>query len=167
MFCLDSLTHIAQCHMSCNITLHAIPPISLLQILIHLGTARMDRISRVMSLLQNFLTKVIHIGHTYPLLEPHNSLFIFCEVTCLAFFYLLLYLLNLRILKLTLPYLLLESRLYFHSDSFRMSNEPKVDSFKLFIQFPRHPANHCRVHIALATQCIGNHICLPWMIVYL
>jgi hypothetical protein len=86
MFCLDSLTHITQYHMSCNITLHAILPISLLQILIHLGTARMDRISRVMSFLQNLLTKVIHIGHTYPLSEPHRFMFIFCEVRCLAYF---------------------------------------------------------------------------------
>jgi hypothetical protein len=60
-------------------------------------------------------------------------MFIFCEVRCLARLYHLFYLLNLSILKLTLPYLLLESRLYFHSDSFRMSNEPKVESFKLFI----------------------------------
>jgi hypothetical protein len=33
--------------------------------------------------------------------------------------------------------------------------------FKLFVQFPRHLANHCCIHIALATQGIGNHICLP------
>jgi hypothetical protein len=135
MFCLDSLEHITQCHMSCNITLHAIPPISLLQILIHLGTARMDRISQVMSFLQNFLMKVIYIGHTYPLLEPHSSMFIFCEVRCLSCFYDLLYLLNLSILKLTLPYLLFESRLHFYSDPFLKGNEPKVELFELFIQF--------------------------------
>jgi hypothetical protein len=94
-------------------------------------------------------------------------MFIFSEVRCLACFYHLLYLLTLSILKLTLLYLLLKSRLHFYSDPFRIGDEPKVELFQLFIQFLRHPANHCRIHITLATQVIGNHICLPWMIVYL
>jgi hypothetical protein len=110
---------------------------------------------------------MIHIGHTYPLSEPHRSMCIFCEVRCLAYFDHPLYLLNLRILRLTLPYFLLEGRLYLYSDSLRMSDEPKIESFKLLIQLLRHLANHCHVHITLATQGIGNHICLPWMIVYL
>jgi hypothetical protein len=78
---------------------------------------------------------MIHIGHAYSLSEPHRSMFIFYEVRCLDCFY---HLLNVRILKLTLSYLLLESRLYLYSDSFCMSNEPKIESFKLFIKLPRH-----------------------------
>jgi hypothetical protein len=153
--------------MGCNITLHTIPPISLLQILVHLGTAKMDRIRRVMSFLHNFLSKVIHIGHTYPLSEPYCSLFIFGEVRCLAFFYHLPYLLYLRILKLTFLYLLLEGQLYLYSDSFRVSDEPQIELFKLFAQLLRHLANHDCIHMTLATQGINNHVCLPWMIVYL
>jgi hypothetical protein len=120
-----------------------------------------------MSFLHNFLSEVIHIGHTYPLSEPYCSLLIFGEVRCLACFYHLPYLLYLRILKLTLLYLLLEGWLYFYSDSFHMSDEPQIEPFKLFVQLLRHLANHDRIHMTLATQGISNHICFPWMIVYL
>jgi hypothetical protein len=99
---------------------------------------------------------VIYIRHTYSPSEPHCPLFIFCEVRCLACFYHVPYLLYLRILKLTLPYLLLEGWLYLYSDSFRMSNEPKIESFKLLIQFPMHLVNPGRVHFVSSIESAFN-----------
>jgi hypothetical protein len=48
-----------------------------------------------------------------------------------------------------------------------VSDEPQIKPFKLFAQLPWHLANHDRIHMTLATQGISNHICFPWMIVYL
>jgi hypothetical protein len=44
VFCLDSLASITQRYVLYDISLHAMPPISGLQVLAHLGTTWMDRI---------------------------------------------------------------------------------------------------------------------------
>jgi hypothetical protein len=79
VFNLNSLTQIAHSHMCIHVSLQSIPPIFLLQILIHLGATRMIRIIRVMGLLQNSLTKAFNIRNTYPVLEPYGALRILCE----------------------------------------------------------------------------------------
>jgi hypothetical protein len=42
VFCLDSLACITQQYVLCNISLHDVPPISGVQVLVHLGTVGMD-----------------------------------------------------------------------------------------------------------------------------
>ncbi len=79
VFGLNSLTHIAYNHMCSHISLQSIPPELLVQILIHLRTPKMNRIIRVMDLLQYSLTKAFNVRNTYPVLEPHYALLIFRE----------------------------------------------------------------------------------------
>src|SRR6185437_1569200 len=110
---------------------------------------------------------MIHLWHTYPLSEPHGSMFILSKIRCLASFYQLLDLLDLIILKLTLPYLLLKSRLDFYSDSLSVTNKTKVEFLKLPTQFLRHLADPGGVRITLATQSISNHVSFSGVIVYL
>src|SRR6185312_3710530 len=109
---------------------------------------------------------MVHLWHTYPLSEPHGSMFILIKIRYLASFYQFLNLLDLIILKLTLPYLLLKSRLDFYSDSLSVTNKTKVEFLKLPTQFLRHLADPGGVRITLETQSICNHISFPWMVVY-
>jgi hypothetical protein len=44
MFCLNALTNVAPGNEECNITLHAMPPKGLLEILIHLGSSGVNGI---------------------------------------------------------------------------------------------------------------------------
>src|SRR5688572_7692484 len=101
VFSLNSLTYIAHSHMCSHISLQSIPPIFLLQILVHLGTTRMNRIIRVMGLLQYNLTKTFNIRNTYPVLEPYGALLIFCEFWTSIFSNQILNLLYFRITNLT------------------------------------------------------------------
>src|SRR6185312_3056994 len=103
MLCLDTLTGVANSHVLCNGTLHPIPPETFLKIIVHLGTARMNRISYIMSLTQNQLPEILHIWHTDPVLVPQGTLIILSEIKSLAFLEQLTDLLQLLIIFLMLP----------------------------------------------------------------
>ena len=75
----------------------------LLKIIVHLSTARMNRVSRIMSLTQNQLPEIIPLWHTNPVLVPQGTLIIFSEMRSLAFLEQLTDLLQLLIFLLMLP----------------------------------------------------------------
>ncbi|TMW94418.1 hypothetical protein EJD97_010302, partial [Solanum chilense] len=71
-FCLNLLTIRTVGHILCNVFLHAIPPINLLKIIIHLGGTWMYGIFGTMGLCNNPGPQIIHIWHTQPVLVPKN-----------------------------------------------------------------------------------------------
>jgi hypothetical protein len=101
VFIPNSLTHIAHSHMCSHISLQSIPPILLLQILIHLGATRVDRVIKIMGFLQYSLTKAINLRNTYPVLEPYGALFILRELWTSTFSNKILDLLHFSITNLT------------------------------------------------------------------
>jgi hypothetical protein len=132
VFGLDSLTHITQSHMYSHISFQPIPPVFLLQILIHFSATRMNRVIRVMGFLQYSLTKAINIRNTYPVLEPYCALLILCKLWASTFSNQIFYLLYFSITNLTLADFLLQGRFHFNSDSFSVSNYSQVESSKIF-----------------------------------
>jgi hypothetical protein len=129
---LNSLAHIAHSHMCSHISLQSIPLAFLLQILIHLGTTRVNRIIRVMGLLFNSFTKTIDLRHTCPVLEPYGALLIFREFRTSSFSNQILNRLSFSITNLSFADLLLQSRFHINNNSFSMSNYPQVKSPEIF-----------------------------------
>jgi hypothetical protein len=101
MFSLDSLTHITHSHVCSYISFQPIPPVLFLQILIHLSASRMNRVVRIMGLLQYSLTKAINLKNTYPVLEPYGALLILREFRTSTFSNQIFDLLYFRITNLT------------------------------------------------------------------
>ncbi|TMX03717.1 hypothetical protein EJD97_014692 [Solanum chilense] len=64
MFCLNLLTIRTLGHILCNVLLHAIPPIDLLKIMIHLGGTWMYGKSGTIGLCNNPSPQIIHIWYT-------------------------------------------------------------------------------------------------------
>src|SRR6185312_5016878 len=89
--------------------LHPIPLEAFLEIIVHLGTARMNRVSCIMSLTQNQLPEILHVWHTDPILVPQGTLIILSEMRSLALLEKLTDLLQLLIFFLMLPDLCLQS----------------------------------------------------------
>jgi hypothetical protein len=77
MLCLDTSTTITHSHVLCNFPFHSVPPELLLQILIHLLTSRVYRISGLMSFLEDQLPNRLDIGNTQTVLEPYHTFCIF------------------------------------------------------------------------------------------
>ena len=73
MLCLHTLTCVTDGHLLGDWTLHPGPPETLLKIIVHLSTAPMNRVSRIMSLTQNQLPEILHIWHTDPVLVPQGT----------------------------------------------------------------------------------------------
>src|SRR5690242_11660315 len=103
MFSFDPLTYITNDHMCSYVFFQTIPPVLLLQILIHLGTTRMNRIIGVMGFLQYGLTETVNLRKS----GLDCALFILHEVWTSTFCHQIFGLLNFGISDLTLAYLLL------------------------------------------------------------
>ena len=84
-----------------NILLLSIPPILLLQVLVHFSTTRVDGVNWVMCLLQYGFTKTIDIRNTNLILKPYRALLILREIQASTFRYRILDLLNFGITNLT------------------------------------------------------------------
>jgi hypothetical protein len=85
MLCLDPLTTVTYSHMFCDLPFHSVPPEFLLQILIHLLTSRVYRISGLMSFLEDQLPNRLDIGNTQAVLEPYHTFCIFPKIFTSAF----------------------------------------------------------------------------------
>jgi hypothetical protein len=94
MFSLNPMASVAQSHMCGHIPLYTVPPIPLLEILVHLRIAWMDRVGRIMSFSQDSLFEVSCFWHTYATFEPYSSLFILGEIWGFSLFHTLLDFLN-------------------------------------------------------------------------
>jgi hypothetical protein len=70
MFGLDSLTSVAKSYIFGNISLHSIPPISGLEIVVHLIPSWMNGISRLMRFMKYLILQLLEVRHTNPPLVP-------------------------------------------------------------------------------------------------
>jgi hypothetical protein len=70
MFILDSLTSVAMSNVLGNVTLHSIPLISGLEIMVHLIPSCMNGISRLMRFTKYLILQLLDARHTNPPLVP-------------------------------------------------------------------------------------------------
>jgi hypothetical protein len=77
MLDLDSLTGIAKSDILGDISLHTIPPISDLEIMVHLIPSWMNGISGFMSLMKYLILQLLDVRHTDPSFILQYTLIIF------------------------------------------------------------------------------------------
>jgi hypothetical protein len=70
MFSLDSLTSVAKCNILGNVSLHSIPPISGLEIMVHLIPSWMNGIGRLMCFMNYLILQLLDARHTNPPIVP-------------------------------------------------------------------------------------------------
>jgi hypothetical protein len=70
MLSLDSLIGIAKGDILGNIPLHSIPPISGLEIMVHLIPSGMNGISRLVSIMKYLILQLLDVRHTDPSFVP-------------------------------------------------------------------------------------------------
>jgi hypothetical protein len=77
MLCFDSLIGVAKGNILSNTPLHTIPPISGLEIMVHLIPSWVNGISRLMSLMKYLILQLLDIRHTDLSFIPQYTLIIF------------------------------------------------------------------------------------------
>jgi hypothetical protein len=101
MFDFDSLRNVAKCNIFDNVPLHTIPPISSLEIMVHLIPSWMNGLSGLVSLIKYLILQLLDIRHTDPSFVPQYALIILQKSRQLLFLDVALYLLDLLIFHLT------------------------------------------------------------------
>jgi hypothetical protein len=97
MLNLDFLTGVARGNIFSNISLHSLPPIGYLEVLVHLIPSWMNGISGLMSLSKYLILQFLDVRHTNPSLVPRHSLVILRRSGRLLFLDIALHLLGLLI----------------------------------------------------------------------
>jgi hypothetical protein len=77
MLNFDSLTSVAKSNILGNVSLHIIPPISGLEIMVHLIPSWMNGISGLVSLTKYLILQLFDVRHTDPSFLPEHSFLIF------------------------------------------------------------------------------------------
>jgi hypothetical protein len=106
MFSLDSLTSVKQSNILSNVSLHSIPPISGLEIMVYLIPSWMNGISRLKHFTKYLVLQLLDARHTNPPLVPLHTFLIFRKNGRLLFLDIALNLLDLVVFYLTFPNLL-------------------------------------------------------------
>jgi hypothetical protein len=73
MLSLYSLTSVAKSHILGNVSLHSIPPISSLEIMVHLIPSWVNGISRLMRFTKYLILQLLDARHTNPPLRDDMS----------------------------------------------------------------------------------------------
>jgi hypothetical protein len=73
MFSLDSQTSVAKSNILGNVSLHSIPPISGLEIMVHLIPSWVNGISRLMRFTKYLILQLLDARHTNPPLRDDMS----------------------------------------------------------------------------------------------
>jgi hypothetical protein len=76
MFSLDSLTSVAKSNILSNVSLHSIPPICGLEIMVHLIPSWMNGISRLMRFTKYLILQFLDARHTNSSFVPEHSFLI-------------------------------------------------------------------------------------------
>jgi hypothetical protein len=95
MFSLNSLTSVTKRNILGNVPLHTIPPISGLEIMVHLIPTWMNGISRLMCLTEHLILQFLDIRHTDPPIVPQHTFLILRKTRRLLFLDIALNLLDL------------------------------------------------------------------------
>jgi hypothetical protein len=70
MFILDLLTSVAKSNILGNVSLHSIPPISSLEIVVHLIPSLMNGICKLMRFTKYLILQLLDVRHINPPLVP-------------------------------------------------------------------------------------------------
>jgi hypothetical protein len=73
MLDLDSLTSVANSNILGNVPLHTIPPISGLEIMVHLIPSWMNGISGLVGLMKYLVLQLLDVRHTDPFFVPQHT----------------------------------------------------------------------------------------------
>jgi hypothetical protein len=73
MLHFHSLTSVAKGNILSNVSLHTIPPIIVLEIMVHLIPSGMNGISRLMSLTKYLILELLDVSHANPPLVPQHT----------------------------------------------------------------------------------------------
>jgi hypothetical protein len=73
MLDFDSLTSVAKGNILGNISLHTVPPISDLVIMVHLITSEMNGISGLLGLMMYLVLQLLDVRHTNPSLVSQHT----------------------------------------------------------------------------------------------
>jgi hypothetical protein len=76
MLDFDSLTSVTKSNILGNVSLHTIPPISDLEVMIYLIPSWMNGISELMSLMKYLILQLLDVRHTDLSFVPQHSLII-------------------------------------------------------------------------------------------
>jgi hypothetical protein len=117
MLNFDSLTSVTKGNILSNVSLHTIPLISVLEIMLHLIPSWMNGISGFMSLTKYLILQLLDVRHTDPSFVSQHYLLIFCESRRLIFLHVALYFLDFLIFHLSSMNLLKHTRtnIHFHN----------------------------------------------------
>jgi hypothetical protein len=77
MLSLDSLTSVTKSNILGNVSLYFIPPISGLEIMVHLIPSWINGISRLMRFTKYLILQFLNARNTYPPLVPKYTFLIF------------------------------------------------------------------------------------------
>jgi hypothetical protein len=97
MLGLDSLTGVAKGNIFCNISLHSVPPVGCLEILVPLIPSWMNGISGLVSLSKYLILQFLDVRHTNSSFVPQHTLVIFHKSGQLLFLIIAFYLLDLLV----------------------------------------------------------------------
>jgi hypothetical protein len=106
MFSLDSLTSVAKSNILGNVSLHSIPQISGLEIMVHFIPSWMNGISRLVCFMKYLILQFLDVRHTNPSFVLQHFFLIFRKARRLLFLDIAFNLLDLLIFYLTFPNLL-------------------------------------------------------------
>jgi hypothetical protein len=106
MLCFHPLTCVTKCYVLGYVTLHPVPPVGKLEILIHFISSGVNGVCQIMSFSEYDVLNFLIIRYTNPPLVPKYNLIIFSESGEFVFGYIPLNLLELFVLSLTLAYIL-------------------------------------------------------------
>jgi hypothetical protein len=76
MLDFDSLTSVAKGNILGNVSLHTVPPISGLEIMVHLTPSGMNGISGLVSLMKYLILQLLDVRHINPPLVPQHTFII-------------------------------------------------------------------------------------------
>jgi hypothetical protein len=77
MFSLDSLIRVAKSNILGNVSLHTIPPISGLEIMVHLIPSWMNGISGLMCFMKYLILQFLDVRHIDPSFVPQHTFLTF------------------------------------------------------------------------------------------
>jgi hypothetical protein len=110
----------------CYITLHPVPLVGNLEILIHLISSEVNGVCRIMSFSEYDVLNFFDIWFTNPSFVPKYTLILFSETKGLAFGYIPVNLLELLIFKLTLTNISRKCQVHFYSDYSSVNYQSQV-----------------------------------------
>jgi hypothetical protein len=101
VFHLDSLTSVAKSNILGNVSVHSVPPLSGLEIMVHFILSSMNGISRLMCFMKYLILQLLDARHTNPPLVPQHTFLILRKTRRLLFLDIALNLLVLLVFYLT------------------------------------------------------------------